>query len=66
MKIFSKILTLAAISAATTTALANIDNHPISNVKEGFLVGVDFGYGYLSTPEESWCRLCKIKNYSKC
>jgi hypothetical protein len=51
MKEFSKILAFAAISAASSVALANGDGYHHPLLKEGFIVGIDGGYGYLSTPE---------------
>ena len=56
MRNFSKILAFAAISAASTVAYAGGDpyhhNHMMAD--GGFVFGVDAGYGYLSTPEETY------------
>lgn len=53
---FFKILTGAAICAASTVAFASNDNFnsTTSYAKPGFSVGIDGGYGYLSSPEASY------------
>lgn len=56
-KNFYKLLTGVAICAASTVAFANGDNYHStgkSYAKPGFSVGIDGGYGYMSSPEETY------------
>jgi len=51
-KSFSKFLTGIAVCSFSVMAFAN--SNPTSFAKDGFSVGIDGGYGYLSSPEEPY------------